>query len=44
MKNRQIIKWSLVGIAALLAAMGLMFTWNVPLTAFSGAIAASSSA
>ena len=30
MKNTRIIKWSLVGIAGLLAAMGHMFTWKCP--------------
>ena len=37
MKNRQIIKWSLVGIAGLLAAMGLMFTWKCPIDCIFGA-------
>ncbi|MBR6586883.1 MAG: FtsW/RodA/SpoVE family cell cycle protein, partial [Kiritimatiellae bacterium] len=36
MKNRQIIKWSLVGIAGLLAAMGLLFTWKCPVDCIFG--------
>lgn len=34
--NTRIIKWMVLGIAALLAAMGLMFTWKCPVDCIFG--------